>query len=132
MSVSRFDQAIGRNSFVPRLQGRMEVSADGGTRVAGRIGPQPAVPPLLAVMAVVCGLISVAALAAGLAEAAAGHFIGLLVVLVPVGMAAGLLGLTAAGRTSSEREIPRLVKAVNAVLDSTVSGSCCAGVSPPR
>lgn len=60
---------------------------------------------------------------------AAGHFIGLLAVLVPLGMAALLAGVVVAGGVSVVREVPSLIQAVNAVLDSTVSGRCSAGVS---
>lgn len=129
ISVARFRQASGRNSFVPWLQGRLEPSADGGTLVTGRVGPQPAVRAVLGVMAAVWALISIAALAGGLSAVAAGHFIGLLAVLVPFGMAALLAGVVVAGRVSVVREIPSLIQAVNAVLDSTVSGPCSAGVS---
>jgi hypothetical protein len=68
-------------------------------------------------------------LAAGLSAVADGHFIGLLAVLVPFGMAGLLAGVVVAGRNSAVREIPWLIQTVNAVLDSTVSGPCSAGMS---
>ncbi len=122
ISVARFREANGRNSFVPWLQGHMEPSADGGTRVAGRVGPQPVARVMVAITAVVLGLMSAAVLAAGLAQAAAGHFIGLPIVLVPLGIAAAPVGVIAAGQVSVQREIPRLITAVNGVLDAAVNG----------
>jgi hypothetical protein len=121
ISVARFAEAIRRNSFVPWLQGRMEPSADGGTRVVGRVGPRPELRVMLAVIAAVWSIISLAALTAGLVQAAAGHLAGLLATLVPLGMAALLTGVTAAGQASVTREIPRLIGAVNGVLDSAAS-----------
>jgi hypothetical protein len=122
ISLARFEDAVGRNSFVPWLQGRLEPAAGGGTTFTGRVGLNPAVKAVIPVIAGCGGLIALSALAGGVALLAAGHLGGLLPgVLIPLALITLLVSVNVVGMRSLEREIPRLIQEVNGVLGSTAT-----------
>jgi hypothetical protein len=122
ISLARFEDAAGRNSFVPWLQGRLEPAAGGGTTIAGSVGLNPAVKAVIPVIAGGGGLIALSALAGGVALLAAGHLSGLLpAVLIPLALITLLVSVNVVGMRSLEREIPKLIQEVNGILDSTAT-----------
>jgi hypothetical protein len=122
LSVARFEDASGRNSFAPWLDARLEPDPGGGTTLRGRIGLHPAVRILIPLIAGVGGLIAVAAVLGGIALLVHGHLSGLLpAVLIPLGMTAFFAGFNVVGLRSLERDIPKLVEEMNSILDSTAT-----------
>jgi hypothetical protein len=115
--VARFEDAAGRNSFAPWLGARLEPVAGGGATLRGTIGLHPAVRVVSLVIAGVWGLLVVAAVAGGVALLAHGHLSGLLpAVLVPLAMTAFIAGFNVVGLRSLERDIPKLIQEMNAIL----------------
>jgi hypothetical protein len=110
--VARFSEAIGRNSFVPRLQGSLRPAAGGGTAFAGEVGPDRAAVVMLVIMTGMLSVFSLASVATDVSMARAGDLGGLLAfVLIPVAMYALLVGMVVAAKRSVAREIPRLIQA---------------------
>lgn len=120
--LAQFVDAGGRNSFAAWLQARIEPDAAGGTMLTGSVGLRTEVR---AVMLIVFGgwaLFALSVLAAGIAQAASGHVLALIpAVLIPLGMTGILTGFSCVGLRSLEREIPRVLRAVGGVLESTTS-----------
>jgi len=117
--VAEWKAASGRNSFVPWLDARLEPDGEGRTTFRGQIGLRPEVVTVLALIAGVGGLICMAMVVSGIAVLAHGHLSGLPLALWPFAMAAFIAGINFAGLRSLERDIPKLIREVNAVLDST-------------
>lgn len=117
--VAEWKAASGRNSFVPWLDARLEPDGEGGTTLRGQIGLRPEVVTVLALIAGVGGLIGIAMVVGGIAVLAHGHLSGLPLALWPFAMAAFIAGVNFAGLRSLERDIPKLIREINAVLDST-------------
>jgi hypothetical protein len=116
--VAEWKAAGGRNSFVPWLDARIEPDGEGGTTLRGQIGLRPEVLTVSALIAGAGGLICMAMVVSGIALLASGHLSGLRFVLLPFGIAAFIAGINFAGLRSLERDVPRLVQEINAVLDS--------------
>jgi hypothetical protein len=128
--VARFSQAIGRNSFVPWLQGCLQAESGGGTSFTGQVGPDQAARVVLGVITGMFGVFSLISLAADVSMAKAGDLGGhLAFALIPLALDAFLVGMIVAAKRSVRQEIPRLIQAVNEVLDSTVTSQAAAGVS---
>jgi hypothetical protein len=117
--VAEWKAASGQNSFVPWLDARLEPDGEGRTALRGRIGLRPGVVTVLALIAGVGGLICLVMVATGIVVLAHGHLSGLPLALWPFAMAAFIAGINFAGLRSLERDIPKLIREVNAVLDST-------------
>lgn len=118
--IALFEDASGRNSYAAWLKARMEPAAAGGMTLTGSVGLKTEVRAVMPVIFGVWGLIGLATLVAGLIQAASGHFLALIpAVLVPLGETVILAGFNHVGLRSLEREIPRLLQAVNSVLEPT-------------
>jgi hypothetical protein len=74
---------------------------------------------VLALITGVGGLICLAMVVSGIVVLARGHLSGLPFALWPFAMAAFIAGINFAGLRSLERDIPRLIREISAVLDST-------------
>jgi len=128
--VARFSEAIGRDSLVPWLQGPLQAAAGGWASFTGEVGPDRAARGMPRLIAGVFGVFFVASRAADVSMARAGDLGGLLAfALIPVALGAGLAGMVVAAKRSVGHEIPRVVRAVNEVLDSTGTGDAAVGVS---
>ena len=123
--VARFEDARGRNSFAPWLDGGLEPAVGGGSTLAGTIGLHPAVRRVLRLIAGVGALMAVIAVSAGTALLADGHLSGVPPMLILLVLAAFFVGLSVAGLRSLERDIPKLTDEVNGILDSiaTLAGA---------
>ena len=119
ISVARFDDAAGRDSFTPWLNGRLEQAPGGGATLTGTIGLQPAVAVLLPVITGVGGLLATGAVATGATLLGRGHLSGMRAVLIALAVTAFTAGLAVVGLRSLERKIPKLVEEMNAILGST-------------
>lgn len=119
--VARFEDASGRNSFVPWLDVRLEPAAGGGTTLTGRIGLHPNVARLTPVIAGSFGLLALAGAAGGIALLIRGDLRGLPFVLGLLAITTFMVGLNVAGLRSLERDIPDLIQEMNGVLDSTAT-----------
>jgi hypothetical protein len=117
--VAEWKTASGRNSFAPWLDARLEPDGDGRTTLRGQIGLHPQMLPLSALIAGAGGLICMVMVVTGIAMLARGHLSGLPFVLLPFALAAFIAGFNFAGLRSLERDIPKLIREINAVLDST-------------
>jgi hypothetical protein len=118
ISVARFEDTAGRNSFAPLLTARLESTGE-RTTFTGTIGLVPAMAKLLPVLIVAGGLIPACLLAAGLSQLARGHLNGLPLVLGPLALAAFFALIITAGLRSLDRHVPLLIKEVSAILSST-------------
>lgn len=119
--VARFEDAQGRNSFAPWLDGRLEPTAGGGAALAGRIGLHPAVRRLLRLIAWVGALMAVIAVSGGIALLADGHLSRVPPMLILLVLATFFAGSSVAGLRSLERDIPKLIDEVNGLLDSVAT-----------
>jgi hypothetical protein len=129
ISVARFEDAAGRNSFAPWLQARLEGSVSGGTTLTGSIGLHPAVRVVIPILAAVAGLIAVSAFAGGVVMLISGHVSGALpAVLMPLALTAFIAGFYAAGLKTLNRAIPKLVQELNATLGSSAFSPYPVGV----
>lgn len=117
--VAEWTAASGRNSFVPWLDATLDPDGEGRTTLRGWIGLRPTVVPVLALIAGVGGLICMTSVVSGIAVLAHGHLSGLPLVLVPFAMTAFVAGIIFGGLRELERNIPKLIQEINAVLDST-------------
>jgi hypothetical protein len=116
--LTLFAQTGGRNQNVVWLEVRLDPRADGGTTLAGWIGVPAGAFQATLFTALGC-LVSLGLLAAGIAQLALGHIIGLAPALaspLPATVAVGLLVL---GRRSLESDIAALAQAVSTVLGPT-------------
>jgi hypothetical protein len=122
--IARFSQAAGRNSFVPWLEGQIEPAAGGHAVFTGRVGPDPAVRVMVVIFVVVATLVVPGAAAGVVSLIAAGHVSDIApVILIPGGLAALVFGMAVGGRRYVAKEIPRLIREVNTVLDGTASAA---------
>jgi hypothetical protein len=122
ISVARFEDAAGRNSYAPWLDARLESAAGGGTTLTGRVGLHPAVTVLIPMIAGVGGLLALGALAGGVALLVSGHLSGLLpAVLIPLALTAFIVSFNTVGLRSLERDIPKLIQEMNEILGSTAT-----------
>lgn len=117
--VAEWKAASGRNSFVPWLDARLEPDGEGRTTLRGQIGLRPEVVTVLALTAAVGGLVCMAVVVSGIAVLVHGHLSGLPLALGPFAIAAFAAGINFEGLRSLERDIPKLMWQINAVLDST-------------
>lgn len=116
--VAEWRAASGRNSFVPWLDARLEPDGEGRTTLGGQVGLRPGVVTVLALVAGVGGLICMAMVVSGIIVLAHGHLSGLPLALWPFVMAAFIAGMNFLGLRSLGRDIPKLIREINAVLDS--------------
>jgi hypothetical protein len=121
ISVARWEDTNGRNSFTPWLDVRLEPTARGGTTLTGTIGLRPEVQGLMPVITGVGGLIATAVIAAGAVQLVHGNVSALPLMLGPLAMIAILAVVNVAGLRSLERDIPKLIQETNSVLDSTAT-----------
>jgi hypothetical protein len=117
--VAEWKAASGRNSFVPWLDARLEPDGEGRTTLRGQIGLRPEVMTVLPLIAGVGGLTCMGVVVSGIAVLVRGHLSGLPLALLPFAIAAFIAGINFAGLRSLERDIPKLIQEINAVLDST-------------
>ena len=121
ISVSRYPEAAGRNSFAPLLQVRPEAAAGGGTILTGTIGLHPAVRVLLPAMAVFWAVATVVPFAVGIGMVVTGHVIGLLLAAVcPLAWAAPVVGIAFLGIRALDRDIPKLIRELCSILGASV------------
>ena len=119
ISVARWKDAAGRGTFAPWLYARLQADPSGGTTLTGSIGLHPLVRALIPVFAVVGVLIALGGLAGGVALLVSGHIRGSLPdVLIPLFLGVFMVGLNLAGLRSLERNLPRLIEEINAILGS--------------
>jgi hypothetical protein len=119
ISVVRFADSGGRNSFLPRLDARLESDTGGGTTLTGTVGIRPEARAAGRIIGAGAGLIVAALFAAGAARLVSGHIDGLLPgVLAPVAAIAAAWGFEAMGVRSLRQDIPRLIGEVHEILGS--------------
>jgi hypothetical protein len=118
ISVARFEDTAGRNSFAPWLRARLESNGE-GTTLTGTVGLAPAVARLLPALIAAGGLIFACLLVAGIALLARGHLNGLPFVLGPLALAGFFALIITAGLRSLDRHVPLLIEDVNEILGST-------------
>lgn len=122
ISVSRYPEAAGRNSFAPLLQAQMEAAAGGGTTLRGSIGLHPAVRVVLPAMAVVWGAAVLVPFAVGIGRLVTGHINGLLLTcLSPLLWAVPMVGITFIGVRSLKNGIPKLIDEICGILDASAT-----------
>jgi hypothetical protein len=122
ISVGRYPEAAGRNSFAPWLEARLKANGDGGTTLTGSIGLRGGVGIVLVVMAVGAAVIAVAAEAGGIGMLATGQIMGLLpVVLSPLAWTALVTGVAFIGWRSLHHDSPKLVNELCGILGASVS-----------
>lgn len=120
ISVARFEDTAGRNSFAPWLDARLETSATGQTTLTGSIGLHPAPRVLVPVIAAVASLIALGAVAGGIALMVSGHISrSLPAVVIPLALIALLVAFNVAGLRALEQSIPKLVHEMNATLGAS-------------
>jgi len=113
--LARFQSGAWRNSFLAVLDARPEPGADGGTAFSGWAGRSEYLE-FLPVLTAGFGLASLGLLAAGIAQLAAGHLIGLVPAAAFWLPVAAVAGFNALGHRSLERDISALLQEVNEVL----------------
>jgi hypothetical protein len=118
--VARRQPAGTRNSLLAWFVGRIEQASDGGTLVAGTIGPDEANQVVFAVISAVWLLIGGSMLAIGLWSLVSGPP-ELPFLLIPLAAAAVYVGFLVVGPRWVGREIQELLDELNAILDSTAT-----------
>lgn len=71
--VARFDETLGRNSFVPYLDAQFEALSGGGTEIRGTIGLSRSVTALLPVIQIVGAVVLLIVFVVGVVQLAEGH-----------------------------------------------------------
>jgi hypothetical protein len=117
--VARCEDAVGRASFAPWLEGRLDASASGGTMITGSIGLHPTKRAAIPVVAAVAGLIGLGALAAAFGFPSGHISRSLPAVLMPFAMIALMVAVNIKGLRTLEQNIPKLVQEMNATLGSS-------------
>ena len=105
------------NSLVAWFSGRIELAPDGGTLVAGTVGPHPAAQVTFAGVSLVWLLVIGGMFAAGLSSLASGHPI-LPLLLIPIVFAAVYVLILVVGPPRVRNEIQELLDELNTILDS--------------
>jgi hypothetical protein len=106
-----------RNSLRAWFMGRIYLAPDGGSIVAGTIGPGPASPVIFALFSVVAVLIGGAMVAAAVSSAVSGHGVPpfLIAPLVIVGIYVHLLVF---GPRMVRKDVRRLLDELNLILSA--------------
>ena len=115
--VARRQPFNSRNSLVAWFRGRIEPAPEGGTLVAGTIGPHPAAQLTFAGVSLVWLLIAGGMFAAGLSSLAFGHPV-LPLLLIPIVFAAVYVLVLVVGPPMVRNEIQKLLDELNTILDS--------------
>jgi hypothetical protein len=118
--VARFRDTMGRNSFVPWLDARIEPGFGGGAVLTGTIGPWPGSAGFASAMIVIFSFMALAGVVAGTAALAVSGSIRVLpVLLIPFGIGViGIIIIVFNGKKLS-RHVLALVQEVNDILGST-------------
>jgi hypothetical protein len=106
-----------RNSLVAWFCGRIELAPDGGTLVAGTVGPHPAAQMTFAGVSLVWPLVIGGLVAGGLSSLASGHPV-LPLLLLPIVFAAVYVLIFVIGPPRVRNEIQELLDELNTILDS--------------
>jgi hypothetical protein len=109
-----------RNSVVAWFVGRIEQGPDGGTLVAGTIGPDEASQAVFAVISGVWALLVPTMLAVGVASLVSGHP-ELPFLLIPIAFLAVYAGMLVILPAKAQREIQQLLDELNMILDSSAA-----------
>lgn len=118
ISVARWRDAAGRNSFAPWLNASLEGTAD-ETTLTGKVGLATSVAGMLPAFGATAGLILVVIFLSGVAGLARGQLHDLPFVLGPLGMALFIVAFMTAGFRSLRGRTPDLIADINAILGST-------------
>jgi hypothetical protein len=114
-------QPVGsRNSLVAWFIGRIEQGPDGGTVVAGTIGPDESSQAVFAAVSGVWALLVPIMLAVGVASLVSGHP-ELPFLLIPLVFVAVYVGMLAILPAKAEREVQQLLDELNLILDSSAA-----------
>ena len=119
ISVARWRDAGGRNSFAPWLDARLEGPGE-TTTLTGRVGLASALADLLPFFGGLGSLIILLLFVTGVVGLAQGHLDDLPFVLVPPGMVVFLIVFVGAGMRSLHHNTPELITEINEILGSTV------------
>ena len=119
ISVARWQDAAGHNSFAPWLNASLDGTAD-ETTLTGRVGLARPVAGMLPTFGAIAGLILAVVLVSGVAGLARAQLHDLPFVLGPLGMALFLVAFMTAGFRSLRGRTPDLIAEINAILGSAV------------
>ena len=117
ISVARWREAAGRNSFAPWLDARLEGTGE-TTMLTGRVGLARSLADLLPLLGGIGSLVILLIFVTGVVGLAQGHLDDLPFVLVPPGMIVFLVVFVGAGMRSLHHHTPQLIAEINAILDS--------------
>jgi hypothetical protein len=118
--VARRQPPNSRNSLLAWFNGRIEQAPDGGTLVAGAIGPDPANQAVFAAISLVWLMVGGIMFATGVSSLVSGPP-ELPFLLIPMAFAACYLLVLVVGPRKAGREIQELLDELNAILDSTAT-----------
>lgn len=118
ISIARFDETLGRNSFVPYLEARLTTRPDGGTDLQGSIGLSGSTRRVMSLMSVLGGLLLAIALIVGIVLMVQGHWVSALPpLLIPLGIAGLGVALTISGMRSLHQRVQPLLSEVVDLLE---------------
>lgn len=109
-----------RNSVVAWFIGRIEQGPDGGTLVAGTIGPDESSQAVFVAVTGVWALLVPIMLAVGVASLVSGHP-ELPFLLIPIAFVAVYVGMLVILPAKAQREIQQLLDELNMILDSSAA-----------
>ena len=109
-----------RNSVMAWFIGRIEQGPDGGTLVAGTIGPDEASQAVFAAVSGVWALLVPTMLAVGVASLVSGHP-ELPFLLIPIAFVAVYVGMLVILPAKAQREVQQLLDELNMILDSSAA-----------
>ena len=119
IAIARFDETLGRNSFVPFLEGTLATGPNGATELRGSVGLNSNVRVMVSLMTIVGSLIAAAVFVTGIVLLAQGHGLAavpaLLIPLVIVGFGSALV---LGGMKSLRGRVEPLLSDVQTLLDS--------------
>ena len=120
--VARFDETLGRNSFVPYLDAQFEALSGGGTGIRGTIGLSRSVTALLPAMQIVGAVVLLIVFVVGVVQLAEGH----LSPGIPFVLGVGILGTFGAaffrsGSRSFHSRVEPLISDVTRLIEATDS-----------
>lgn len=117
ISVARFEETLGRNSFLPILAGKIVPRPDGGSEVVGRVDLPRGVPAVLWVLLLVGGALLLAILGAGEAATVRGSGQAIPFIAIPIAISVFGLFLVRAGLRSFDHAAPKLIGDVADLLE---------------
>ena len=120
ISVARWREAAGRNSFAPWLDARLEGTGE-TTMLTGRVGLARSLADLLPLFGGIGSLIILLLFVTGVVGLAQGRFDDLPFVFAPVGMVVFFTVFVSAGMRALHHNTPQLIAEINEILGSTAA-----------